>query len=218
MRRQIFWLLALWLVAAGLAGPLKRESLKMSPTKPVIRYQDVLLDLLGEGRTMLARYLWFKMDTMHEEQDDQGVATFKQKEVVPLLRMINYLDPYLTDAYDTLAYELYKGYDQTDKALELVEEGLLFSPDSFELNFRKAFLAERKGDTATAFEFARRALAADQEEMHNLMALRTMYRSAVRFQDAKTGVEVVDLISRLTGGANPYKEQYLRWKKELKQP
>lgn len=218
MRRPLLWLLGLWLAAAGLAGPLKRENLKMSPTKPVIRYQDVLLDLLGEGRTMLARYLWFKMDTMHEQQDDQGVATFKQKEVVPLLRMINYLDPYLTDAYDTLAYELYKGYDQLDKAVELVDEGLLYSPNSFELNFRKAFLAERKGDSMTAFEFARRALVADQDEMHNLASLRTMYRAAVRMHDPKTGIEVVDLISRLTGGANPYREQYLRWKEELKQP
>lgn len=217
MKRPLPWLLALWLLAAGLAGPLKRENLKMSPTRPVIRYQDVMLDLLGEGRTMLARYLWFKMDTMHEEQDDQGVSTFKQKEVLPLLRMINYLDPYLTDAYDTLAFELHKGYGQSLKAMELVDEGLLFSPNSYELNFRKAFLAERLGDSITAFEFSKRALLADQDEMHNLMALRTMYRATVKLHDPKTGIEVVDLISRLTGGANPYKEQYLRWKKELKQ-
>lgn len=216
MKKTLLCLLGLWLAAAGLAGPLKRENLKISPTKPVIRYQDVLLDLLGEGRTMLARYLWFKMDTMHEQQDDQGISTFKQKEVVPLLRMINYLDPYLTDAYDTLAFELYKGYGQTEKAMELIEEGLQYSPASFELNFRKAFLAERKGDPVTAFEFAKRALAADQDEMHNLAALRTMYRAAIRFNDAKTGIEIVDLISRLTGGANPYKEQYQRWKEELK--
>lgn len=215
MNRPVLWLLALWLVAAGLAGPLKRENLKMSPGKPVIRYQDVLLDLLGEGRTMLARYLWFKMDTMHEEQDDQGVSTFNQKEVVPLLRMINYLDPYLTDAYDTLAYELYKGYGQSERAMELVEEGLLYSPESFELNFRKAFLAERKGDYLTAFEFARRALIADQDDMRRLASLRTMYRAALRLHDPKTGIEVVDLITRLTGGANPYREQYQRWKKEL---
>lgn len=216
MRRTLLCLLGLWLAAAGLAGPLKRENLKLSPNKPVIRYQDVLLDLLGEGRTMLARYLWFKMDTMHEQQDDSGVSTFKQKEVVPLLRMINYLDPYLTDAYDTLAYELYHGYGQSAKAMELVEEGLQYSPESFDLNFRKAFLAERSGDPVTAFDFARRALAADQVPMHNLAALRTMYRATIRFHDPKTGIEIVDAISRLAGGANPYKEQYLRWKEELK--
>lgn len=216
MKRTLLCLLGLWFAAAGLAGPLKRENLKLSPTKPVIRYQDVLLDVLGEGRTMLARYLWFKMDTMHEQQDDNGVATFKQKEIVPLLRMINYLDPYLTDAYDTLAYELHHGYDQTEKAKELIDEGLQYSPASFELNFRKAFLAERTGDPTTAYEFARRALAADQEPMHNLAALRTMYRAATRFHDPKTGIQIVDAISRLTGGANPYQEQYRRWKEEIK--
>ena len=217
MKRPLLAVLALWLVAAALAGPLKRECLQMSPSKPVMRYQDVLLDLLGEGRTMLARYLWFKMDTMHEQQDDSGVSTFQQKEVVPLLRMINYLDPYLTDAYDTIAYELYKGYGQTDKAIELIEEGLQYSPDAFDLNFRRAFLAERKSDYITSFAYARKALAADRDEMHNLAALRTMYRAALNLHDPKTGIEIVDQISRLTGGANPYKAQYLRWKEELNQ-
>lgn len=203
--------------AALLEGSLKAAYLKMNPVKPVVRYQDVLLDLLGEGRTVLARYLWFKMDTMHEQIDDQGNATFRQKEIVPLLRMINYLDPYLTDAYDTLAAELEIGYQQSDKAMELVEEGLLYSPKSFELNFRKAFLAERKQDSLTAYEFARRAAEADQVQEHNLNALRIMYRSCLRLQDAKTGIAVLDGITKLSG-RNPYPDQYARWRKEIGQP
>ncbi len=63
---SIFGLVTL---AAALEGPLNAEYLQMNPVKPVIRYQDVLLDLLGEGRTMLARYLWFKMDLLHEQMD-----------------------------------------------------------------------------------------------------------------------------------------------------
>lgn len=217
MRAPWLTVFALWLAAAGLAGPLKVEYLKLNPTRPIIRYQDVLLDLLGEGRTMLARYLWFKMDTMHEQIDDQGTATFKQKEVVPLLRMINYLDPYLTDAYDTLACELDYGYRLPDRAEELVDEGLSYSPDCYELNFRKAFLAEKRADAVTAFESARRALAADQDPTHNLSCLRIMYRAALLSHDAKTGVEVVELIQRFAGAATPYQKQYQLWKNELNQ-
>lgn len=203
-------------LAALMEAPLKVAYLKMNPVKPVVRYQDVLLDLLGEGRTMLARYLWFKMDTMHEQMDDQRIETFRQKEVVPLLRMINYLDPYLTDAYDTLSYELYYGYRQLDKAVDLIDEGLKYSPDVYDLNFRRAFLAERQKDPVAAFQYARKALAADQDEMHNLAALRTMYRACVSTHDAQTGLQVVDAILQRTGGANPYQEQSQRWKEELR--
>ncbi|MBS2033811.1 hypothetical protein JST97_02435 [bacterium] len=216
MKKTVICLLGMWILSAVLAGPLKADYLKMNPTRPMVRYQDVLLDLLGEGRTMLARYLWFKMDTMHEQIDDQGVATFKQKEVVPLLRMINYLDPYLTDAYDTLASELYYGYQRIDQANELIDEGLMYTPGSYELNFRKAFLADHVSDSVTAFEFARRAPAADQDPSHNLAALGIMYRAALRSQDARTGVQVVDLLTRLGGSSPAYQEQYLRWKEELR--
>ncbi|MBN9420247.1 MAG: hypothetical protein J0I12_32655 [Candidatus Eremiobacteraeota bacterium] len=208
-------MLGLWLGVAGLAGYLKPEYVKLNPVKPMVRYQDVLLDLLGEGRTMLARYLWFKMDTMHEEQDDQKVATFKQKEVVPLLRMINYLDPYLTDAYDTLSYELYYGYHKLDNAIELIEEGLRYSPKAYDLNFRRAFYAEKQKDYMTSFDYARRALEADQDETHNLAALRTMYRATVQAHDPRTGMQVVDRLTALIG-RNPYPDQYRRWKEEMK--
>jgi len=208
------FILGLLLGVAALSGYLKAEHAKMNPVRPLIRYQDVLLDVLGEGRTMLARYLWFKMDMMHEQQDDFSVATFKQKEVAPLLRMINYLDPYFTDAYDTLSYELYAGYGQVDKAIELVDEGLRYSPNSYELNFRRAFYAEKKKDYIAAFEYAKRALAADQDETRQLNALRTLYRAALNVRDPKTGVQVLDAMSGLIG-KNPYPEQYAKWKKEL---
>jgi len=213
MRLGIFVLL--WLSAAGLGGYLKGESRKLNPVKPLIRYQDVLLDILGEGRTMLARYLWFKMDTMHEQVDDFGVPVFRQKEIVPLLRMINYLDPYLTDSYDTLSYELYAGYQQLDQAIELIDEGLQYSPNSYELNFRRAFYAEKQKDYLTAFEFARRALAADGDETHQLAALRTLYRCARNAHDARTGIQIIDLMIGLIG-KNPYPEQYRLWKQQLR--
>lgn len=211
-----FLLAALWLASAALSGYLRAEHAKLEPVKPVIRIQDVLLDLLGEGRTMLGRLLWFKMDMMHEQQDDLNVETFRQKEVVPLLRMINYLDPYLTDAYDTLAYDLYRGYGQLDKAIELIDEGLLYSPDSFELNFRRAFLAERQGDWVEALERSKKAFYADQDSFHQLAALRCMYRCALNRGDAKLGLYVIDTMNQI-GGVKYYPEQYAKWQKELGQ-
>lgn len=208
----------IWLTAALLCSYLRAAHARLEPPKPIVRYQDVLLDLMGEGRTVLARLLWFKMDMMHEQQDDLNVATFKQKEVVPLLRMINYLDPTLTDAYDTLAYELYKGYAQLDKAIELIEEGLVYSPGSYELNFRRAFFAERQNDWAMAFEHAQTAFNhAGEDDLKRLAALRCMYRSAVALDQPEIGLVVLDWMTRLSGRQN-HPEQYRIWKKRLGRP
>jgi len=204
-----------WLLAAGLASYLGPMHQKLAPQRPQFRIQDLLVELLGEGSTMLARLLWFKMDLMHEQQDDLNVETFKQKEVVPLLRMINYLDPQLTDAYDTLAYELYLGYQQTEKAVELVEEGLLYSPESYELHFRRAFLAERTKDYLVAFEHAQAAYNFAQEDIQRVAALRTLYRCAGVLDQPEIGVTVIDRLTELLG-TRPYPEQYSRWKARLK--
>jgi len=206
---------------AALAGPLKSENAKLNPPKPVVRYQDVLLELMGEGRTMLARYLWFKMDLMHEQLDDNGVDNFRQKEVAPLLRMITYLDPTFVDAYDTLAYDLFKGHDKIAEAAELLEEGLRYSPNSYLLNFRRALFAERENDWTGSLDFAKRALVSDpdpnaeQDRLNKLNTLRIMYRAALHLNDAQLGVDVIDQITAMQDGANPYKVQYLRWKQEL---
>lgn len=207
-----FWpIVATWLLAAGLASYLGPAHQRLAPPRPQFRIQDLLVELMGEGSTMLARLLWFKMDLMHEQQDDLNVATFQQKEVVPLLRMINYLDPQLTDAYDTLAYELYIGYQQTEKAIELVDEGLLYSPDSYELHFRRAFLAERTKDFLVAFEHAQAAFNSAQEDVQRVAALRTLYRCAVALDQPEIGITVVDKLTELLG-SRPYQEQYSRWK------
>lgn len=216
-RARMAMLLLLWVGLAGLSQGLRTRHRELLPERPMVRFEDVLLDLMGEGRTVMARYLWFKMDLIHEQLDDDGVPTFHQKQVVPLLRMITFLDPYLVDAYDTLAYELHRGYQRTDEALQLVSEGLKFSPQSFELHFRKGLLLKDRKDWKGVLEEGLLAVKSAQDEFQQKNGLRLLYHSAVHLNNPRLGVQVVD---EIRGAAEPppiYREQYYRWKKELGQ-
>ena len=218
MRARWGLLLVGWICLAALSHGLRDQHRQMLPQRPVVRLEDVLLDLMGEGRTVLARYLWFKMDLIHEQLDDDGVPTFHQKQVVPLLRMITFLDPFLVDAYDTLAYELHKGYRRSDAATDLVAEGLKFNPDSFALHFRQSFLFKDKKNWPKVLEEGLQALRCAGDDLEKGNALRMLYYSAVNLNKPRLGIEVVDQIRGSASEPPPvYREQYLRWKEELRQ-
>ncbi len=214
--KRVRVLLLVWVSVALLSDHLRALHTKLEPEKPMVRLQDVLLDLLGEGRTVLARLLWFKMDMIHEQLDDNGVSTFRQGELVPLLRMINFLDPYLADAYDTLAYELYRGHNEIDEAIDLVDEGLLFNPESWDLAFRRAFFAEKKKDWAMTLEMTNRSLTLAETDLQQLASLRCAYRCAVAYNNPQLGLQVLNKISQL-GMGHPYARQEAIWRQELGQ-
>ncbi|MBN9420214.1 MAG: hypothetical protein J0I12_32490 [Candidatus Eremiobacteraeota bacterium] len=190
-------LLACWVGVALVSHLLVGEHRRLEPRKPIIRYQDLFLDLLGEGRTLLARLVWFQADLYHEQQDSAGVAVFQQKEVIPLLRMVTYLDPSFADAYDTIAYDLDEGFGQTRQAIDLVEEGLLYSPESYALNFRRAFLADKQRDSVSALLYGQRAYDSTDADTNQFLAAKLMRRASLRMRDPWWGIQVVDLLIRL---------------------
>ena len=62
--------------------------------------QSALIEVVGEFKTILARYLYYKMEIYHEVLEEQGMDKEKDAEVMPLLRMMTLLDPSMTDTYD----------------------------------------------------------------------------------------------------------------------
>ena len=170
---------ALWLFAIVVGTQMDRwhESNFLPP--PAEREQgDVLVDVFGEVKTVLARYLWFKMDLFHEVLDSQGVAPVKQAEVLPLLRIVTLLEPSLTDSYDQIVWDLYKGHGDSETAFELLEEGLRKNPRSFELTFRKALLQHMEEDYPEAMTTAASALRLTNERFTATDCLRLIYWSA----------------------------------------
>lgn len=213
MKRCLIMLLC-WLLVALLSHILVQRHAQYRLTRSVVRYQDVFLDLLGEGRTLLARILWFKADLYHEQQDAGGVNTFQQKEVIPLLRMVTYLDPTFDDAYDTIAYDLDEGFQQTLLAVDLVDEGLVYSPHSFSLNLRRALLAEKQLNSIQAYIYAREAFLSPDSNTNQNLPIKVMRRATLRMRDARSGLEVVEMMKGM-GLPDPNPELTQFWSQEL---
>lgn len=207
-------MLLVWLGVAAMSQLLTRQHERLQAPKPVVRYQDLFLDLLGEGRTLLARLVWFQADLYHEQQDAAGVALFKQKQVIPLLRMVTYLDPNFADAYDVIVYDLDEGFQQRLLAIELLEEGLAYNPTSYALNLRRALLAEKENDSVQAFLHARRAFDSPDADSNPLILLKLLRRCAAQMRDPVSGLEVVALLQKL-GIPDPDPELSRIWRAEL---
>lgn len=144
---------------------------------------DVMLDVVGEFRTVIARYLWFKMDLYHEELEDLEDAQEKQAEIMPLLRMVSLMDPTLTDAFDLMAWEMHKQFNQGEQALALLGEGLARNPDSFELHFRRALILYQMKRYEECLQDAQKATALAEDEFDQLNSLRLVYWTAKELGD-----------------------------------
>ncbi len=192
--------LALWLLMVGSGGVLSswHEGVFRETDEPLSR-NEVLLDVVGEFRTVIARYLWFKMDLFHEELEHADSDA--HAEVIPLLRMVSLMDPTLTDSYDLIAWELVKTQGDYELALSLVDEGLSRNEDNFQLTFRKAlilFQLERYGES---FESAQRALematAESNDEFEILNSARLLYWSAKQLELRDIQQQTLDLLKSM---------------------
>lgn len=172
---------------------------------------DVMLDLFGEFRTVLARYLWFKMDLFHEVLDDEGVDDNQQTEVLPLLRMVSLLDPSMTDSYDVIAWDLYKGHRLSEQALAIIDEGLARNPQSFQLHFRRAIICYQEKRFPQALDSAKQAAAVAQDEFDILNSYRLIYWSAKNTHDRSLALAALDKLIEL----RPNEERWQTEKAEL---
>jgi tetratricopeptide (TPR) repeat protein len=184
-------LLAAWaaLVIGGIVLGGQYQSLAPSASR---ERADILLDVFGEFRTVLARYLWFKMDLFHEVLDDEGVDHDKQVEILPLLRMISLLDPSMTDSYDNIAWDLYKGHKLDKQALSILDEGLERNPRSFQLWFRRALITHQMKDYQASVDAARKAVEFAQDEFDVLNANRILYWSAKETKEKAPMISALD--------------------------
>ena len=174
---------------------------------------DIMLDVFGEFRTMMARYLWVKMDLFHEVLDSQGVQSEKQAEVMPLLRMVSLLDPGITDAYDIIAWDLYKGHGRVDEALAVVDEGLRRNPESQQLAFRRAMLLYEDKQYEEAEKAGLRAEKLSTDEFDVLNSCRLVYWSAKKLGHKDVARTALTRLSSL----RPTDQLWIREKAELDQ-
>lgn len=166
--------LLLWI--AGTVLPSWYEEKLLPPVQQRSRI-DVLLDVLGESRTILARYLFMKADVYHHVLEKQGVYVNKEQDVLPLYRLCTYLDPRMEEAYDLLVYDLNAGYGDQKAALEVLQEGLLYTPKSVKLNLRKGQIYLLAKQYEAAIAPAQLAVENSTDEFDTRNGLRVLYHS-----------------------------------------
>ncbi len=142
-----------------------------------------MVDIFGDVKTVVARYLWFKMDLFHEVLDDQGVVAERQTEVLPLLRMVSLLDPSMTDAFDQIAWDLFWGHKKTEDALRVLEEGIRRNPEDSRLHFRKGVILFKLKEYKEAAEAAAPVAALTEDEFERMDGLRIVYWSSKEIGD-----------------------------------
>ncbi len=181
MARKALWLLAILVILCGnLLLPQQHErQFRLQQSGPRTR-ADVLLDVLGEARTVVARMLWFKMDLLHEQLDRQGIPHEKQSDLLPLLRMITLLDHRIEEAYDLIVADLTRGHGRHQEAREILEEGLAYNPRSPILLQTKALLLFQNKRYEEVVPVVQAGLAATTDRVDTLNFSRLGFRAEQR--------------------------------------
>jgi tetratricopeptide (TPR) repeat protein len=120
------------------------------------------LELLGGLKTASAAFLWLKVDRIH---DTYYGNLKKEEELVPMYRLVTWLNPHLDEAYYVGSYMLYK-FGKPAEGWKFNQEGLRMNPRSgkLELNAAQFILFERgkrklkAKDYKAAVEHLKRAL------------------------------------------------------------
>jgi tetratricopeptide (TPR) repeat protein len=91
-------------------------------------------ELLGGVRTTVAAFLWIKVDRIH---DDFYGDFSKEKELMPMYRLVTWLNPHIDEAYYIGSYMLLK-YNKIKEAQKFNDEGIKMNPNSGRLELNKA--------------------------------------------------------------------------------
>jgi hypothetical protein len=118
----------------------------------------VLLDALGEIRTFLAQTIYLETDLYHHEEERQGIIWTKERDIMPLYKMVTMLDPRFIDAYDVASYQLVVDFHRPAEGFAYLDEGIRNNPDSAQLHYDKAFLLQHEKRWQEALEEGSTAL------------------------------------------------------------
>ncbi|MCA9778739.1 MAG: hypothetical protein KC800_18550 [Candidatus Eremiobacteraeota bacterium] len=176
--------IACWLAAVlmGTFGDFWYERTFLPPADER-EQQSVLIEVVGEFKTILARYLYFKMDIYHEVLEEQGLDNEKDAELMPLLRMITLLDPSMTDTYDQIVWDLYSVQHDVETARRILDEGIQRNPKDYHLRFRKALIFYQEKEYKECEKAAIEAIAFAPGPVTSADCLRLIYWSADHLEE-----------------------------------
>lgn len=145
--------------------------------------------ILGQFRTVAANLLWIKADDYHHEFIKANPHWSQNEEILPLMRMITWLDPNFVQAYTAGAWMLGIYMEKPEQGMEFLEEGIRNNPNSSEMYETKALMVWRtQGDIRAALKELKKAeaLATNRFDRDRLAeSVRTVEAQIASGQEAR---------------------------------
>ncbi|MCS6830616.1 MAG: hypothetical protein RMM08_05560 [Armatimonadota bacterium] len=125
----------------------------------------IVMAMAGQFRIVFANLLWIKVDQYHHEHIKHHSDWAQDTDLLPLLRMITWLDPHFVQAYQVAGFMLSARLHRYEHARQLLEEGIRNNPKSYELyeETGMAIIRARK-DYREAYTYLTRALSLVSDE------------------------------------------------------
>ena len=133
----------------------------------------VVRSFMGEVRGLLADFLWLRVDEYQHRRRIVGGDLLRADDeaLMPLVRLITWLNPHFIDAYALGGQWLAFHFDRPQAATELYEEGIRNNPHAFDLLTGAAWVYWRFDHNYTrAAQRAEDAAAVASDDLHRFQA------------------------------------------------
>ncbi|MDO8588705.1 MAG: hypothetical protein Q7T82_16880 [Armatimonadota bacterium] len=138
--------------------------------------------LAGEFRSVIANFLWIKVERYHHEFIQTNADWRANKDMLPLIKMITDLDPHFTEAYLCGSWMLSMGLDRPDEGIAFAKEGVRNNPDNMAVNEIVGTIYARKlKQPSKALPYLRRALQLSADDWDR-RRMRRLIRTVRRMQ------------------------------------
>lgn len=139
---------------------------------------STFFELLGGLRSVAAAYLWLKVDRIHDNYYRE--LSKKEDELIPLYRLVTWLNPHIDDAYYVGSYLLYLD-KRPEEGWQFALEGLRTNPGSWTMEFNVGQLALLyKKDYKHSISHLNQAYALAQDNDEKVQVLQTLHAAYLR--------------------------------------
>ncbi len=176
------WLRQAAVIAAFLACIAGSQAL-LDPYRPLVNDESnvpfsmaavVVRSFVGQVRGLLADFLWLRVDEYQHRRRIVGgdLLEADDEALMPLVRLITWLNPHFVDAYALGGQWLAFHFDRPIQSTAFYEEGIRNNPQSFDLLNGAAWVYWRfQHDYKTAAKHAIQAAHVAPDDLHRFQAL-----------------------------------------------
>jgi tetratricopeptide (TPR) repeat protein len=173
---------------------------------------QLLSEMIGELRTIIASYIFIRTDMYHHEREEK-VSWVEDKATLPLHWLVTALDPQQVNSYDFGAYHLAVNLKKTKQAIQFLQEGLKYNPDSYQLHFTMGEIYYIKKDYESSIKYLKEALELADSSIDMKNALRRLYWCYRSLKDYDEAMNYLQMWHQL----DPKDDLPPRFAEELKQ-